>query len=212
MKVAAKGRGARQRGPESAAGAGPKAMERVPKSATGGGSPPRRREPGPDHPDAVAAARAIAADCLCFRARRAARVITRTYDEALRPLGIRATQLTVLNAVAIGGEQGAGIGRLADVLGMDPTTLTRNLGPLERRGFIRIEEGGDPRSRVARLRPAGARILCNALPLWREAHTRVMDALGAEAAGELRRRLDEVAEIDVQSISHQSIEPPTVLG
>lgn len=49
----------------------------------------------------------MAADCLCFRARRVARALTRMYDQALRPLGIQATQLTLLNAVAVSGERGA---------------------------------------------------------------------------------------------------------
>ena len=54
----------------------------------------------------AAAARLMADQCLCFRARRVSRALTRIYDEALRPLGIQATQLTLLNAIALTGEAG----------------------------------------------------------------------------------------------------------
>ena len=53
----------------------------------------------------------MTADCLCFRARRVSRVITRLYDESLRPLGIQATQLTLLNAIAMSGERKSEVGR-----------------------------------------------------------------------------------------------------
>ena len=140
------------------------------------------------------AARTMTADCLCFRARRVARALTRMYDEALRPLGIQATQLTLLNAVAMTGEQGAAMGRLADVLAMDATTLSRNLRPLQRAGLVEIEPlPADRRVRLARLAPAGQRLVAEALPLWRQAHERVVAALGTEAAADLRSRFDLAA-------------------
>lgn len=142
----------------------------------------------------AAAARIIAADCLSFRARRVSRAITRMYDDALRPLGIKATQLTLVTAIAMCGEGGAGMGRLADVLAMDLTTLSRNLRPLERAGYIRLARGeGDRRLRVAFLAADGRRLLEDALPRWRYAHARVVATLGEEAAAELRDRFDAVA-------------------
>ena len=64
----------------------------------------------------------------CHKVRMAARFITRAYDDILRPVGLRATQLSVLVAVAIDGA--ISITELAKFLGMDRTTLTRNLSPL----------------------------------------------------------------------------------
>lgn len=133
-------------------------------------------------------------DCLCFRARRVARALTRMYDEALRPLGVQATQLTLLNAIAMCAERGATMGRLSGILAMDQTTLSRNLRPLERAGLLsigRLETDG--RVRLAHLSPEGRRLVKAALPLWTEAHERVVAALGAEEALELRRRFDLTA-------------------
>jgi DNA-binding MarR family transcriptional regulator len=133
----------------------------------------------------------MADECLCFRARRVSRALTRLYDEALRPLGIQATQLTVLNAIAMVGGDGAPMGRLADILVMDPTTLSRNLRPLVHAGLVRIARAPDDRRvRLVRLTPRGERRIQEALPLWTLAHERVVTALGPEAASELRDRFD----------------------
>jgi DNA-binding MarR family transcriptional regulator len=140
-------------------------------------------------------AQTIAADCLVFRARRVARVLTRLYDEALRPLGIQATQLTLLNAIALcdeaSGGDGAPMSRIADVLAMDLTTLSRNLRPLEKSRLIEVQPlPADRRVRVARLTSSGRQLIENALPLWRHAHARVVEALGPAAAAELKRAFD----------------------
>ncbi|HEX6090406.1 MAG TPA: MarR family winged helix-turn-helix transcriptional regulator [Gemmatimonadales bacterium] len=140
------------------------------------------------------AAAAMTADCLCFRARRVSRVITRLYDESLRPLGIQATQLTLLNAIAMSGERGAMMGRLADVLALDATTLSRNLRPLVALRLVKLARPpGDRRVRLARLTPAGERLVADALPLWTSAHRRVVSMLGPEAAAELRDLFDAAA-------------------
>jgi DNA-binding MarR family transcriptional regulator len=139
------------------------------------------------------AAQVMAADCLCFRARRVSRALTRMYDEALRPLGIAATQLTLLNAVAMAGEN-ATMGTLADILALDQTTLSRSLRPLEKAGLLAIgRDTEDRRVRVARLTPAGERVVEDALPLWTRAHERVVAALGRDASVELRDRFDDAA-------------------
>jgi DNA-binding MarR family transcriptional regulator len=144
--------------------------------------------------DAFDAAATMTAECLCFRSRRVARLITRAYDEALRPLRLHATQLTLLNAIAMGGEGGNPMPRLADVLAMEISTLSRNLRPLERDGIIEIGRSPqDRRVRVASLTRKGRDLLRAALPLWREAHRRVTDTLGRQAADDLRRQLDAAA-------------------
>lgn len=137
------------------------------------------------------AARSMADECLCFRVRRVSRAITRLYDEALRPMDIQATQLTLLNAAALLEARDAPMGELAEVLAMDLTTLSRNLRPLEASGLVRRERSeADGRVRVVRLTERGRRTLEDALPVWREAHARVLSVLGPELAAELKLGLD----------------------
>lgn len=133
----------------------------------------------------------MADDCLCFRVRRVSRALTRLYDEALRPLDIRATQLTVLNAVALLEERHAPMSEVADVLAMDVTTLSRNVRPLKVAGLVRIERSPeDRRVRIVRLTAEGRRMLERALPLWKEAHGRVVEVLGPALADELKAGFD----------------------
>jgi DNA-binding MarR family transcriptional regulator len=135
--------------------------------------------------------RAMADECLCLRARKFSRTLSRLYDEALRPIGIQATQLSLLNAIALMGEEGAAMARLADVLAMDRTTLSRNLRPLERSGLVRVARSPfDARVRFVLLTPMGRRALDQGLPLWAGAQKQVRAALGPEVARGLRRRLD----------------------
>jgi len=137
--------------------------------------------------------RAIGAECLCFRSRRVARVLTRHFDEALRPIGLQATQLTLLSAIAAAGD-GQTMARLTAVLAMDPTTLSRNLRPLEKSGLIEIGRSEkDKRVRLARLTLGGERLLARALPVWRDAQDRLVHALGNDAALDLRTRFDATA-------------------
>lgn len=138
------------------------------------------------------AAERMAAECLCFRVRRVSRALTRVYDEELRALGLQATQLTVLNAIAMLGDAGGPVSRVASVLSMDGTTLSRNLRPLERSGIVRVtRQSGDRRVRVVALTPRGERLVEVAYPLWERAHERLIGLLGAGGAAELRRRFDD---------------------
>lgn len=139
------------------------------------------------------AARALLETCLCHRARKAARTITRAYDDALRPSGLRATQLAVL--AAVGAEGALSIKSLADAMGMDRTTLTRNLRPLEQQGLVRLAPEARYRSRVLTLTPSGRTALRDAIPLWESAQRTMRRRLGGErwpeVHGALRTLTDE---------------------
>lgn len=154
------------------------------------------------------AAQVITADCLAFRVRRVSRVLTRLYDEALRPLGIQATQLTLLNAIVMccrEQREGAPMSTLADVLAMDLTTLSRNLRPLEKSRLVEISRSPlDRRVRLARLTTAGQHLIGNALPLWKHAHARVVEALGPAAAAELKAAFDAT----VAAVNHPDQDRP----
>ncbi len=120
----------------------------------------------------VVAARA----CVCFNFRKAARAVTQLYDAALEPSGLRATQFSLLAALHLAGA--ATISRLARGMVMDRTTLTRNLKPLEKQGFIEIVEGEDRRTRTVRLTPLGRDALARALPQWQRVQAHVTGAMG----------------------------------
>src|SRR5262245_17482686 len=97
--------------------------------------------------------RQIIESCACLRTITAARAVTRVYDEALRPAGLRATQLSVL--VAAAAEGAMSITALAKFMGMDRSTLTRNLRPLEKEGLIALGTEGWHRSRTLEITKAG---------------------------------------------------------
>ena len=114
--------------------------------------------------------------CACFNLRRASRAVTQYYDEALRPAGLRATQFTLLTALRV--RSSISVNDLADRLGMDRTTLTRNLKPLERSGWVEIQAGADKRVREVSITPAGHKILAEAYPHWRRAQESIVDERG----------------------------------
>ena len=114
--------------------------------------------------------------CTCAHIRMASRAVTQAYDSALQPSGLRATQFSVLAKLTVAGEATAG--DLARRMGMDRTTLTRNLRPLERDGLIRIAVGQDRRSRDLTLTGKGQAVLERALPLWRSVQDRMVRGLG----------------------------------
>lgn len=106
------------------------------------------------------------------------RMITRAYDEALRPCGLRITQFTLL--VAIGYGAPGSISELADWLAMERTTLTRNLKLLENEGLIETRAGAHHRSRASGLTPSGKAKLDEAYPLWLAVQKRYREGLGEE--------------------------------
>lgn len=118
-------------------------------------------------------------DCACFNLRRAARLVTQAYDQVLAPSKLKATQFTLLAALAPAGK-GIAISALAEKLGMDRTTLTRNLAVVERAGLVSLRPGEDPRTKLVSLTANGRKALEEAVPLWREAQSEAIDRLGDE--------------------------------
>ena len=131
------------------------------------------------------------ASCSCANLRMASRMVTQCYDAALQPAGVKATQFTLLATLAKGGE--SPLTRLAGVLLMDRTTLTRNLKPLERRGLVRIEHGDDQRVRTVSLTKAGRAKFDLALPHWRRVQSQLVETLGRKRWSGLLTDLKETA-------------------
>ena len=133
------------------------------------------------------------ADCACFNLRRAARRITQFYDASLQPAGMQATQFSLLAMLQGLGQDGLLLGELADHLGMDRTTLTRNLKITDREGWTETRPGADRRARLILLTTAGASALANAQPYWLEAQKSAAALLGntgLDALLDLTRRLE----------------------
>ncbi len=132
----------------------------------------------------------IAGTCACFNLRKASRVVTRLYDEALQPVGILGTQLPLLVGLRALGP--ATVQALAEMLVIDRTTLSRSLGPLERDGLVRVEPGEDRRERLLALTTKGRRRLERAVPLWKKAQRRIVRALGQDRYARLLKDLGQL--------------------
>ncbi|MBU42552.1 MAG: MarR family transcriptional regulator [Spirochaetaceae bacterium] len=118
----------------------------------------------------------IAAECLCLNLRKASRLITQYYDQILEPAGIRCTQLTILAAISRIGNRS--LTDLAQSLAMDRTTLTRNLKPLEKHGWVIRVDSPNHRMRNYALSDSGEQVLKEAVPLWQEAQNSIVGMLG----------------------------------
>jgi len=130
---------------------------------------------------------------MCASIRRASRTLTQIYEEALRPLGLRATQFTVLQALSIAGEVLQG--DLGHMLAMDSTTLTRTLEILNRHGWIEKRTGEDLRERRIRLSKAGQLQLEKALPLWEKAQASLKRKLGEGQWNTLLKFTNEITNL-----------------
>jgi DNA-binding MarR family transcriptional regulator len=128
--------------------------------------------------------------CLCHRTRMAARAVTRLYDEILRSVGLRASQLAVL--VAVGDENVVSITALAKFMGMDRSTLTRNLAPLERESLVRVGNEGWRRSRTIEITQKGRSRLREALPFWEKAQETMRQKLGSRRWPVIMADLDDL--------------------
>ena len=138
-------------------------------------------------------AKAISGECTCLRLRSAARTLTRAYDAELRDIGVKLSQLSVLVGVAMFDESGASMRPLADALAMDRTTLTRNLAPLVKAGWLRQSASpSDGRTRNVTLTEAGADLLERAFPLWKRAQAAIRRELGPARLEALVTELDHL--------------------
>jgi DNA-binding MarR family transcriptional regulator len=141
----------------------------------------------------AAASMDIEPPCNNLALRKAARYLGATYDKALAPVGLRGTQLSILQKLSAHGEMT--ITGLADVIAMDRTTMASNLKPLAREGLVTIEpSAADRRARIVTLTPDGLSRVKEALPLWQAVQARFEESFGGTEAAQLRASLDSVLE------------------
>jgi DNA-binding MarR family transcriptional regulator len=129
---------------------------------------------------------AIGKTCFALHARMTARLLSRTYEAALRPLGLKLPQFGILGAIGHGTTASETV--LADRLGLERTTLVRNLKVLAENGWIEPVMG-DGRGLRHRLTPAGQAILEAAIPLWQKAQDQLEAKLKDTDAEEARKAM-----------------------
>jgi DNA-binding MarR family transcriptional regulator len=143
-----------------------------------------------------------AGTCTCGELRKAARAITLLYDNAFKSSGLLSTQFNVLQAIY--NIDSIRISDLANKLGMDRTTLTRNLSVLERQGFIEISQGKDHRTRIVTATQKGRSAVSKTILLWNEVQRKVKQEMGENSWRELMQNLGQLLKVTDQLITHNN--------
>lgn len=130
-------------------------------------------------------------NCVCFNLRRVARVVTQFFDAEMRRHGIRSTQGSVLAALNITGP--SNMAGLSEILGMERTTLLRNLRPLQRDGLVTIEGGGHGARVELSITAKGRKQIEQLAPAWEAAQRKAVQVLGEKRWSALLADLDAVA-------------------
>jgi DNA-binding MarR family transcriptional regulator len=143
-----------------------------------------------------------AGTCTCSELRKAARAITLLYDDALKSSGLLSTQFGVLQIIC--DIVSIRISDLAGKLGMDRTTLTRNLSVLERQGFIEISQGKDHRTRIVTATQKGRSAVAKAILLWNKIQYNVKQEMGESSWHELMQNLGQLLKVTDQLITHKN--------
>ncbi len=130
--------------------------------------------------------------CLCLHVHRAARVIARRFDDAMRPLDLTNGQFSLL--MALNQLTPPGMSAVASLLAMDRTTLIAALKPLRRRGLVNVAvNDADRRTRSVTLTTKGRRLLARAVPVWKQTHLALEGRLDRAQARHLREILGAFA-------------------
>jgi DNA-binding MarR family transcriptional regulator len=130
----------------------------------------------------------IVRDCLGARVRLLNRAISRVYDKALRPYDVTIAQLNLLSAVA--ELEPVPARKLADLLSLEISTLSRNMHLMEESGLIHIAQADRGNGRILSLTKAGARKLQELLPAWQLAQRETAELMGPDARRALKRLAD----------------------
>lgn len=134
--------------------------------------------------------------CTCGKLREAARAVTLLYDNAFKSSGLLSTQLGVLHTIY--NSASITISELAGELGMDRTTLTRNLSVLERDGLINMSSGKDHRTKIVTITSKGRTSIAKAIPLWNEVQRKVKQQMGENSWRELMQNLGQFLKVTGQ--------------
>ena len=133
----------------------------------------------------------MGSNCVCFNLRRAARLVTQRYERALKKCGVKATQFSVL--VTARNNDSIPLTKMARLLGMDRTSLTRTLNIMIEKGLVTVKTGDDKRGRQISITPTGIKVLEDAVVIWRNVQTEVVENLGQEKWASLLSGLRELS-------------------
>ena len=144
-------------------------------------------------PPATLDAALMPANCTAGNLRQALRAVAQFYDSVIGSSGLTVSQFSLLSTLEKTGPMP--VGALAKRMVMDRTTLTRNLKPLERAGFVETVPGADRRARPIAITPAGEASLATARPLWAEAQREMVTRFGIEDWASLIGHLRHAVEV-----------------
>ncbi len=132
----------------------------------------------------------IASQCLAVRIRLLNRTVTHIFDEALRPLKVKVSQLNVLMVVA--KLEPISPGNVARRLSMEKSTLSRNVDRMRTRGWLKVSEGDSGRKQILELGPAGRKLIEKSLPFWKKAQAQTEAMLGQRGTRSIHRAANTV--------------------
>ena len=125
-------------------------------------------------------ARQVVATCLGYRTRRLARIVTRVYNDSLRPLGLNITEMNLLAAIAAQGSvQPARLGR---AMALEKSTLSRNSSRLVERGWVEVRDHPDGRGVLLAVTARGNEMLLRAVPVWKQAQQQAQSLVAVALA------------------------------
>ena len=130
-------------------------------------------------------------DCLCYQFRKTSRIVINFYDDALKSADLKSNQFLILVAVAF--MKSTNFKTLAEFLGIDQSTLARNLVTVEKQSFVTVKPGKNRREKIITLSRKGKQKLASAFPLWQKAQKSLLEKVGIERWHELKAEMDEVA-------------------
>jgi DNA-binding MarR family transcriptional regulator len=137
------------------------------------------------HMSAKECAQEMGGACIAMRSRVINRVISRIYDEALRPHGIKGSQMSIL--AVISGFGRAEPSEICRLLQLDASTLSRNVSRMKSKGWLKAATRSDRRAHRLELTAEGERIIEEAFSSWQEAQDKVTNALGEENMAAIRK-------------------------
>jgi DNA-binding MarR family transcriptional regulator len=132
----------------------------------------------------------IAGTCVAVRLRMLNRVVTNFYDDALRPLGVKISQLNLLIVTAKLGL--ARPAQVCQILQLDTSTLSRNVERMRENGWLEVVPEEDARAQPFRLTAQGKRLIEKAVPAWEEAQRQATELIGEEAIAVLDRAVKKL--------------------
>lgn len=118
----------------------------------------------------------LSQQCLSFKTKKLSRLVVQKYDDALRKIDIRSTQLTILIAIRL--QEPVNINQLAESVSMDRSTAIRGCNALEKKGYVSIRSGDDRRYKFAELTVKGKKKVTEAYPIWKDVQDSVSKIIG----------------------------------